>query len=41
VLEDNPRARRFYEREGWEHDGGRKDDELLGVTVSEVRYRLA
>ncbi len=40
VLEDNPRARRFYEREGWEPDGGRKEDELLGTTVAEVRYRL-
>ena len=40
VLEDNPRARRFYEREGWEHDGGRQEEELLGVTVAEVRYRL-
>ena len=40
VLEDNPRARRFYEREGWELDGGRKEDELLGTTVVEVRYRL-
>jgi ribosomal protein S18 acetylase RimI-like enzyme len=41
VLEDNPRARRFYEREGWALDGGRKEDDLLGVTVAEVRYRLA
>jgi len=40
VLEDNPRARRFYEREGWVLDGGRKDDEHLGVPVAEVRYRL-
>jgi ribosomal protein S18 acetylase RimI-like enzyme len=40
VLEDNPRARRFYEREGWELDGGRKEEALLGVTVAEVRYRL-
>ena len=40
VLEANPRARRFYEREGWELDGGRKEDELLGATVVEVRYRL-
>jgi GNAT superfamily N-acetyltransferase len=39
VLEDNPRARRFYEREGWALDGGRKDDEFLGVKVTEVRYR--
>ena len=40
VLEDNPRARRFYEREGWALDGGRKEEELLGTTVAEVRYRL-
>jgi GNAT superfamily N-acetyltransferase len=40
VLEDNPRARRFYEREGWTLDGGRKEDQFLGVTVAEVRYRL-
>lgn len=39
VLEDNPRARRFYEREGWILDGGRRDEEILGVTVTEVRYR--
>jgi ribosomal protein S18 acetylase RimI-like enzyme len=41
VLEDNPRARRFYEREGWQPDGAAKTDELLGVTVQEVRYRIA
>jgi GNAT superfamily N-acetyltransferase len=41
VLEDNPRARRFYEREGWLLDGERKDDEFLGVKVTEVRYRKA
>jgi GNAT superfamily N-acetyltransferase len=40
VLDDNPRARRFYEREGWAVDGGRKTDTFLGVEVSEVRYRL-
>lgn len=40
VLEDNPRARRFYEREGWILDGGRRDEEFLGVTVAEVRYRI-
>jgi len=40
VLEDNPRARRFYEREGWALDDATKEDELLGVTVAEVRYRL-
>jgi len=40
VLEDNPRARRFYEREGWVADGGRKTDTFLGLEVGEVRYRL-
>ena len=40
VLEDNPRARRFYEREGWLLDGGSRDEEMLGVMVAEVRYRI-
>jgi GNAT superfamily N-acetyltransferase len=40
VLEDNPRARRFYEREGWRTDGERRADEVLGIAVAEVRYRL-
>ena len=39
VLEDNPRARRFYEREGWRLDGARRDGEHLGVRTVEVRYR--
>jgi ribosomal protein S18 acetylase RimI-like enzyme len=39
VLDDNPRARRFYEREGWALDDARKQDEFLGVAVEEVRYR--
>lgn len=39
VLGDNPRARRFYEREGWALDGGTKRDEFLGVEVTELRYR--
>jgi ribosomal protein S18 acetylase RimI-like enzyme len=41
VLEDNPRARRFYEREGWALDGERKEDDYLGLRVAEVRYRIA
>jgi len=41
VLEDNPRARRFYEREGWRPDGGRRTGEHLGVRTVEVRYRIA
>ena len=44
VLEDNPRARRFYEREGWTLDDaewGRKVEPHLGVDVAEVRYRIS
>jgi ribosomal protein S18 acetylase RimI-like enzyme len=41
VLEDNPRAQRFYEREGWQRDGGRREEELLGVQTTEIRYRIA
>ena len=41
VLEENPRARRFYEREGWTLDGGRREEEFLGVQINEVRYRIA
>lgn len=40
MFEDNPRARRFYEREGWHADGETKEDELVGVTVREVLYRI-
>jgi GNAT superfamily N-acetyltransferase len=39
VLEDNPRARRFYEREGWLEDGS-AESEYLGLTVPLARYRL-
>jgi GNAT superfamily N-acetyltransferase len=44
VLEDNPRARRFYEREGWTLDTAewaRKVEPHLGVDVVEVRYRIS
>ena len=40
VLDDNPRARRFYEREGWTLDGARREGEHLGVVTAEVRYRI-
>jgi GNAT superfamily N-acetyltransferase len=40
VLEDNPRARRFYEREGWALDTARREGEHLGVTTVELRYRI-
>ena len=39
VLEDNPRARRFYELAGWAPDGARKAEERFGVRAPEVRYR--
>lgn len=43
VARDNARARRFYEREGWAHDGGAQDELFGGAVVPEVRYtrRLA
>jgi len=40
VLEDNPRARRFYEAAGWTLDEGvAKTDTFLETEVVEVRYR--
>jgi GNAT superfamily N-acetyltransferase len=39
VLEDNPRARTFYERAGWAPDGARKAEDRWGVRAPEVRYR--
>jgi GNAT superfamily N-acetyltransferase len=39
VLDDNPRARRFYEREGWQADGS-AESEYLGLAVPLVRYRM-
>ena len=41
VLDDNPRARRFYEAGGWETDGATKEDEFLDTRVREVRYRIS
>lgn len=41
TLEDNQRARRFYESHGMVADGGRDDDpDWLGEGVYEVRYIL-
>jgi hypothetical protein len=40
VLEDNPRTRRFYELAGWHADGAAKEEEWLGTTIREVRYRI-
>jgi GNAT superfamily N-acetyltransferase len=41
VLEDNPRARRFYEAGGWTLDGAEKDEDWLETPVREVRYRIS
>ena len=38
VLQDNPRARRFYELAGWETDSELRGIEIFGMTVPEVRY---
>ncbi|KJK49598.1 hypothetical protein UK23_13575 [Lentzea aerocolonigenes] len=39
VLEDNPRARRFYERLGFVVDGMTRVEEFGSSVVKEVRYR--
>ncbi len=41
VAEANPRARRFYEREGWSNDGIVKEDDFGGSTVIELRYSIS
>ena len=41
VLADNPRARRFYEREGWSLDGRRRTGEHLGIRTDELGYRIS
>ncbi|GGW78865.1 GNAT family N-acetyltransferase [Streptomyces caelestis] len=41
VLKENGRARRFYERAGFEVDGAEEPFEVAGVMVPEVRYTRA
>ncbi|MFD5411485.1 GNAT family N-acetyltransferase [Streptomyces nojiriensis] len=41
VLTDNTRARRFYERAGYVADGAVQADDYDGVSLTEVRYRIA
>ena len=38
VVPGNARARRFYERQGWVHDGLDRVEHLQGVTVDVTRY---
>jgi len=40
VLDDNPRARAFYERSGWSLEGGAREETLLDTFVREVKYRI-
>lgn len=39
VLPENDRARSLYESEGWVPDGGVSTDDVMGVTVTDIRYR--
>lgn len=39
VVPENERARALYESEGWAADGGISTEDVLGVTVTDVRYR--
>jgi RimJ/RimL family protein N-acetyltransferase len=38
VLEDNARARAFYEAAGWRPDGGRQLERIISTDLYEVRY---
>ena len=38
VLEENERARSFYEAAGWRHDGGRQLERIVNTELYEVRY---
>ena len=39
VVPDNQRVRRLYESAGWDDDDLRRDDDVFGVVVSQMRYR--
>jgi len=39
VLVGNSRAERLYRADGWDVDGHRREGEVWGVLVDEVRYR--
>ncbi|MDX2376454.1 GNAT family N-acetyltransferase [Microbacterium sp. LRZ72] len=38
VAEDNPRAHRFYVRNGFALDGASQEEPFLGETITEVRF---
>lgn len=37
VFEDNPRARAFYSKLGFEHDGARRIEDIGGTSLAEIR----
>lgn len=39
VVPENQRARALYGSEGWAADGSSSTEDILGVTVTDVRYR--
>jgi ribosomal protein S18 acetylase RimI-like enzyme len=41
VVPENQRARALYESEGWVADGGIATEDVLGVTVTDIRYRTS
>ena len=40
MLKDNVRARHFYERLGWNHDGDVAMESYGGVKLAALRYRI-
>lgn len=40
VLEENSRARRFYERGGWQPDGATRTEAVSGQPVPQLRYSI-
>jgi GNAT superfamily N-acetyltransferase len=40
VIDENTRARRFYEHNGWQCDGNQRDRTIGDGLVREVRYRI-
>ena len=39
VFEENSRARKFYERNGFRHDGVERIESYSGKYLTEMRYR--
>jgi len=39
VVPQNDRARALYESEGWSADGGVSTEDIMGVAVTDIRYR--